>query len=186
MNSYLMDLEDALKCVGVENYYWTTTNKNGNKYIQEAENNFSSEIIGYFRSTMRMPENQNRYQNLKCHFDILKGRHEIIRPDIVLHEDPDNQNQQIFYCEVKIDTYCNLKEDLEKLSLAVSNQLNFHNAVMIVANRTLTSTIDQIKLYMQNELPENLEKIFLFHAKPDNDSIIYNTFNFLRICRNQI
>lgn len=183
MNQYLQDLLYAFRNVNIANYKWNAINKNGVEYLQEAENNFSTEIIGNFRNLMRLPKNNHLYNNLKCHFDVLKARANMIRPDIVLHESPDNRNRQVFYCEVKIDSYCNLKEDLEKLIIAVSEDLVFENAVMIVANRTLQSTKEQIRNYMQNESITNLEKIFLFHAKPENDEIIFTEQNFLAICQ---
>ncbi|MEF9477350.1 hypothetical protein OWR28_06095 [Chryseobacterium sp. 1B4] len=166
MNQYLKELYSAFREVGIENYYWNAISKNGENYIQEAENNFSTEIIGNFRNIMRLPQNQARYNNLKCHFDILKARVNLIRPDIVLHESTDNKNKQIFYCEVKIDSYCNLKEDLEKLIVAVSDDLSFENAIMIVANRTLVSTIKQIRNYMQNESATHLKKFIYFMLNP--------------------
>jgi len=187
MNEYLLNLEESLHSVEPDDYSWTAVNAQDREYVQRAENNFASEIKVHFRSLMRIPENKHRYHNLKFHFDVLKGSR-MIQPDFVLHESPDNQNQQIFYSELKIDPVCSLKDDLEKLIYSVSNDLNFENAIMIVANKTLSSVISQIKKHIRNHDDTTLEKIFLFHAFPDKEKriITYHRINFLNIFRKPI
>ena len=187
MNKYLLNLEESLHSVEPDDYSWTAVNKQDREYVQRAENNFASEIKVHFRSLMRMPENKDQYHNLKFHFDVLKGRR-MIKPDFVLHESPDNQNQQIFYSELKIDPDCSLKDDLEKLIYSVSNDLNFENAVMIVANKTLVSTVNQIKKYVVNQNNDTLKKIYLFHAFPDVEKkiITYHRINFVDIFKERI
>lgn len=187
MNQYLLDLEKSLHAVEPDDYCWTAVNAKDQKYLQSAENNFASEIKVHFRALMRMPENMVRYHNLKFHFDVLKGSR-MIQPDFVLHESPDNQNQQIFYSELKIDPNCSLKDDLEKLVYALSDDLNFENAVMIVANKTLRSAMSQIVKHVGNQDDATLKKIFLFHAFPDKEKriITYHRINFLDIFRETI
>lgn len=131
---------------------------------------------------MRSAEKLEEYRNLKCHFDVLKYR-VIIQPDIVLHESTENQNQQVIYCEVKTNKNANLKDDLEKLKVAISEELNFDNAVMIVINKSLKQTENQIINIMKNESKENLKKMFLFHGIPINNEIIYNIKNFSEIIK---
>lgn len=184
MNQYLLDLEKSFHCVEPDNYSWKAINTKDQEYLQNAENNFASEIIAYFRPLMKLPENKDRYYNLKFHFDVLKGRKQI-KPDFVLHESPFNQNQQIFYSELKTDPICSLKDDLEKLVYSVSDDLNFENAVMVVANKTLRSTINQIRKHVANENSNTLRKIYLFHAFPDYHKriIIYHSISFYNIIK---
>ncbi|MCJ7932504.1 MAG: hypothetical protein MUW56_02420 [Chryseobacterium sp.] len=184
MNQYLIDLEESLHSVEPDNYFWTAINVNDQEYSQRAENNFASEIKFHFRTLMKSAENKTRYHKLKFHFDVLKGRKQI-QPDFVLHESPFNQNQQVFYSELKIDPNCSLKDDLGKLIYSVSYDLNFENAVMIIANKTLASAINQIRKHVVNQNDDTLRKIYLFHALSDeNEKVItYHRISFFDIIK---
>ena len=50
MNKYVIDLASAFMKVDINNYEWQALNNRGNDYTQEAENNFSSEIVRHFRN----------------------------------------------------------------------------------------------------------------------------------------
>lgn len=185
MNSYLKDLELAFRDVNVGDYNCIALKPGGETYNQQPENNFSTKIISNLSEVMKRTENTDRYYNLRLHFDTLKYRINI-SPDIVLHESPENQNRQIFLCEVKIDTNANLDDDLDKLKLAISNELNFENAVMIVANKTLISTQNFIIKKFSDEEDENLEKLYLFHSIPIEGELKYTIKSFKEIINKAI
>ena len=177
MNKYLIDLASAFQKVSVENYCWNALN-NDNGYEQEAENNFSSEIVRHFRNQMEKQENKIYYKGLFCHFDVRKARVHL-QPDIVLHESPENQQRQEFYCEVKVNSGANLENDLRKLSIAISEELKFKFAVMIVANKDLSETQNEINKFVKNQHIENLEKLYLFHGIPkENETICFTIESF--------
>lgn len=165
MNKYLQDLSIALQQVDPQYYTWQALNGTNEEYSQSSENNFTSEIIRHLRNLIINPQNEEFYRGLQLHFDVRKTRTNI-QPDIVLHESPNNQNRQILYCEVKTNRNANLTTDLDKLFLAISNDLNYKNAVIIVINKNLNQTILQIKNYIESRYrsEEDLRKLYLFHA----------------------
>ena len=180
MNIYLKDLELAFRNVHIDEYNCIALKPNGETYNQQPENNFSTKIIANLSEVMKRTENTDRYYNLRLHFDTLKYRINI-SPDIVLHESPENQERQIFLCEVKIDSNANLNEDLNKLKLAISNELNFESAVMIVANKTLISTQTCIIKKFSNDEDENLKKLFLFNSIPIDGELKFTIKSFKEI-----
>jgi hypothetical protein len=186
MNQFLQDLESAFRLVRINFYRWDALRENGPIYEQEAENNFSSEIIRHFRNNMEREENKVLYSGLDCHFDVRKARYHI-HPDIVLHESADNQNRQILYCEVKVKTNANLTDDLRKLQIAISNNLNFNNAVIIVANKALKEVKDEICNFYKGSNSVDLNKLFLFHGILNSDNTIcFTTENFNNIISSQL
>lgn len=178
MNQYLQDLENAFRLVRINYYRWEALRGNGLNYEQEAENNFSSEIIRHFRNNMERDENRALYNGLDCHFDVRKTRMHL-QPDIVLHESPSNRNRQIFYCEVKVKTDADLTDDLRKLKIAISNDLNFSNAVIIVVNKALEVVKEDIINFYNDSNSNDLNKLFLFHGISNlGNSISFTTLNF--------
>lgn len=185
MNKYLLDLAYSFQKVNIDNYQWKALNKNNDYYFQEAENNFSSEIVRHLRNLMDEQSNSPYYREkgLRCHFDVRKERVRIC-PDIVLHESPDNKEQQEFLVEVKITDIALIK-DLKKLKTAISKSLNFKNAVMIVANKPYSKTILEINEFIRSEglSDDKLEKLHLYHAIKNNDgkTLNYSFLNFKNI-----
>jgi hypothetical protein len=167
MNKYLIDLAYAFQKVKTEFYSWTALDGRARNYLQEGENNFSSEITRHFRNQMEKNRNTRYYagRNLMCHFDVRKARVHI-QPDIVLHESPNNTHRQEFLAEVKIDENAALNADLTKLLIAISPVLDFKYAVMIVANKPLTATITEINLFKNNNQVSvgDQKKLYLYHS----------------------
>jgi hypothetical protein len=180
MNKYLIDLALAFQKVKIDFYSFEALNNNGD-YTQEAENNFSSEIIRHFRNLIEEPINQIYYQSLVCHFDVNKQRFRM-KPDIVLHNAPNNQLRQEFFCEVKIDSDAQLKDDLEKLLIAISSNLNFRYGIMLVANKSLENTLVSIRDFKKSEININWEKLYLFHSIPNgNGTLSFSYLSFQNI-----
>lgn len=177
MNKYLIDLAFAFQKVSMDCYKWNALNGNGNEYQQEAENNFTSEIVRHFRNLIDEPSNGPYYKNLKCHFDVRKARVHL-QPDIILHESPNNRKRQELFCEVKIDPNSDLTDDLNKLTTAVldysDDNLNFHFGVYIIANKSLIDVKNDIRSYFEkNRCKKNIDRLYLFHGLPDSNMINY-------------
>lgn len=178
MNQYLQDFENAFRLVGINFYHWEALSDSGPDYEQCAENNFTSEIVRHFRNNMYRAENRALYNGLECHFDVRKSRVHL-QPDIILHESPSNQNRQIFYCEVKTRVDASLIDDLSKLQIAISADLNFNYAVIIVVNKGLELVKNDIFNFYNGSNSADLNKLFLFHGIPNPDSTIsFTTASF--------
>jgi len=180
MDDYLLDLKIALQSVNYRFYNIPAYNRNGNPAVQQPEDNFCSELIRYLRNIKESTERRDSYSELNFDFNILKNRFGI-QPDIVLHSGADNQNRQEIFIEVKTNSNAGFREDLNKLKIAISDELNFNHAVMIVINKNLKSTLRNIREFAQSSQLEDaeLQKIFLFHAKCINaNQIRYSFFSF--------
>jgi hypothetical protein len=176
MNKYLIDLAVALMRVSTDNYHWEALNIHNVEYQQEPENNFSSEICRHFRNLMESPNNAQYYHGLRCHFDVRKARVQL-QPDIVLHHAPNDQHRQEIYAEVKV-TDAALDTDLNRLRRAISDELHFRFAVMIVVNKSIGNTITEIMDFIEeNAIPiEDQVKLFLFHTAINEGNLIPDFF----------
>lgn len=182
MNEYLLDLRNAFESVSRAHYEVVGLNREGNRVLQPAENDFSRVVVTNWEEIARREDRRNCYMDLQFNFDLDKLRVGI-RPDIVLHNAPDNQDRQEICIEVKTSPAVELRRDLEKLIQAISNNLNFNNAIMIVVNKNLKSTLKIIRNFIRfsNLDEESLSKLYLYHGRIDNenqDRIIYNYFSF--------
>lgn len=180
MDEYLLDLKRAFQSVSHRFYNISALDRNGRIMIQQPEDNFCTELIRYLRNIQESDERCSSYSGLNFDFSILKNRFGI-QPDIVLHEGADNQNRQELFIEVKTNADSVFREDLNKLKIAISNELNYNHAVMIVINKNLISTLRNIREFvLSSQLnDEGLRKIFLFHAKSvHGNQIRYSYYSF--------
>lgn len=177
MNEYLIDLKNAFKAVSQTFYNTPAYNRRGGIILQEPEDNFCAEIIHRFNNIKESTERRNSYNGLRIDFNLMKNRFNI-QPDIVLHSGGDNQNRQEIYIEVKTYRYSDLEGDLNKLRIAISTDLNFNRAVMLVINKELHSTITDIEAFIQeSHLREaELQKLFLYHGKCIANNLIQYSF----------
>jgi hypothetical protein len=169
MPSYLGDLEAAFKQIRLEAYVTTGLNKKGKKYLQYPEIDFNSQLKSELEKIRIAPKNEERYRGLTTHQDLLKNRLDPgMKPDLVLHAGPDNQDKQVLYVEIKTNPKSSLKKDLENLDKAVSTLLNFENGILIVANKSLDLTISTITKFI-HESGVDINKLFLFHGTINRD-----------------
>jgi hypothetical protein len=178
MPTFLEDLETAFKNISSEHYQSLGLRPNGESYMQYPETSFNFQLTFNFERLKNNPNNEERYRNLSLTPDRLKfGIDPPLKPDLVLHGGGDNQQKQALYVEVKIDPRADLDKDLRALKRAISDELNFENAILIVANKSLNSTSRVINKFVQNNELE-LSKLHLFHAVIENDRINYLIVSF--------
>ena len=186
LNRYMRGFWNAFQSVDVRYFQLSAIGKNDQTYDQDAENNFTSELTRKFRNLMESPENLFFYNGLVCDMDVLKGRTgDPIRPDLVLHGGQDNQYKQEIFAEVKVNKLVDLTNDFRKLERAISTDLNFNYAVMVVVNKSLQVTEQMILNFIDERFAEvALRKLFLFHAVKNLDNTATHTIkNFLKIRR---
>lgn len=163
MEKIVLDLAYAFTQVNPIYYGNEAINRDGIFYPQETENSFCAELYHQYKLVMESETNRAYYRRLILQFDILKLRMGI-KPDLVLHMGQNNLRDQRLYVEVKTDPNAQLRDDLEKISIAVDSDLGFRNAVIIVVNKGLSNTISQIQQYFLNNPCNNIRKLFLFHS----------------------
>jgi len=163
MSIYLEDLWTVFKRVDTIYFGNLALNLNEEEYSQYPENNFTSEIVRHFRNIMEC--NRCDYRDLIFQMDLRKQRLGLM-PDLVLHRGNNNQDRQHICAEVKISPNATLKYDLGKLKIAISPQLNFDEAVLIVVNKPLRNTLVIIRKFIFDEklTQSDMKKLYLFHA----------------------
>jgi len=178
MNKYLEDLEKAFKNVD-EDYYSSfafdggSFNEEGtledrNEYIQYVERVFAYELYHQFR--IIIDSNLDRYEGLKLNAEITKNGFnetslgkERIFPDLVLHKSQTNNEYeyQKLFIEIKVQPSSDLKEDIHKMIVAVSEKLNFQNAIIICINMGDISIKKKIKNALNEVEQDSIEKLWL-------------------------
>ena len=182
MEKCVIDLFCAVTQINSRYYNTIGVRQNQTNYPQETEQSFSAELFHRFKSIIELPVNSEYYRNLILHFDITKAAVQM-RPDMVLHENQENRNNQKMFIEVKTDSGVDLNVDFNKIKVATEEYLHFQNVVMIIANRSFEDTLEEMIVYF-NELPIiQKDKIYLITAELiDINNIDYNIYSF----RNQI
>jgi hypothetical protein len=178
MSEYLEDLWIAFKWVDTIYFDNLALNHKEEVYSQYPENNFTSEIVRHYRNIMECKSCE--YSDLIFQMDLRKSRQGLM-PDLVLHKGNDNQSKQQICAEVKIFPNAQLKYDLLKLLTAISHQLNFDEAVLIVVNKPLENTLMIVRKFIADEKlsQENMKKLYLFHAiKKSKYNICYTRLVF--------
>ena len=185
MNSYMRDFRDAF--FRVPDRYFLLRGFDADRELrdQEAEDNFTAELRHIFRTLMEHPESRPRYEGLEMDMTPPKNIDgQIIRPDLVLHTEQFNQDRQLIFAEVKVGyDGADFVRDLTKLERAISIELKFRYAVMIVLNARLERTENHIRQFIGERLTlQTLRQLYLFHAiRRENESPIYTIKNFRRI-----
>lgn len=166
MDKFLIDLAAALLNVDTVRFRMQGINRQNRVYEQNAENNFTSYLLAEYRNTMNAQPGY--YGGLTIDFDIMKMRVGF-RPDFVLHESNTSRRKQIFIGEVKTALNANIQGDLGNLLTAITGDLRFKNAVMVVINKSYNSTATQIVSFIENnnllDTPDIANRIWLFHAR---------------------
>jgi len=174
---YLNHLKTAFEQVSYDFYQISGLNQQGQNAIQRPENNFSCELIRRLRNQSESQVNQNYYRGLRFDFDLLKPLRNM-KPDIVLHNNADNQVNQVLYIEVKTNPRSPLADDIRKIKRAITD-LNFSTGIMIVLNKTHNNTINIIRRQINGADWQEfaLEKIKLFHGEIYQGNIIRSYYS---------
>lgn len=177
MDKCVIDLLSAVTQINSRYFGATGTRENGEQYQQVTENTFTTELYHRFKNVIETPVNFEYYDNLILQFDITKlsiG----MRPDLVLHEDQGNRNNQKMFIEVKTDPTVNLTNDFNKLILATDNYLNFQNVVMITVNRKFSDLLDSIRLHHDFfQIGERAKRIYFINIGTSNVSPEYDIYS---------
>ena len=185
MDRYMRDFRDSFMDVRDRFFLLRGFDAERNIRDQEAEDNFTSELRHVFKTRQARPENALFYEGLETDMTPQKNIYGVvIKPDLVLHAEQDNQDRQLIFAEVKVGYDGeDLRGDLRKLERAISTELNFRYAVMIVVNESLSRTERHIREFVGDRFSVNsLRQLYLFHAvRRDNNRPIYNIKNFRRI-----
>jgi hypothetical protein len=180
MEKCLVDLYSAATQISPRYFRAIGTRVDQTQYPQNIEQSFSAELYHRFKSIMEIPSNVEYYDNLILQFDITKLAVNS-RPDLVLHEDQENVNNQKMYIEVKSDPSASLTNDFDKLIMATdTNYLNFENVVLIVVNRPFNSTLQAIYDHANfiNLDQERKRRIFIVNIEEvENQEIEYNLYS---------
>ena len=184
-------ISDLVIAIGnLDQNYLNIVGLNGGseEYIQAAENPFVVELYHQFKSIIEV-DKSNYYNNLQLHFDLVKERFNCKRPDIVLHNAPDNRDDQKLYIEVKTNSTINTSQyysDFDKIVLALStnnngNHLDFKNAVFITVKSDNELVKRTIKRYFKenNIANEILKKAYSLHINSDKSIIIDKFWHIL-------
>lgn len=178
MEKCIADLYSAVTQISVRYFGAVGTREDHTQYNQQTEQSFTAELFHRFKSIMEQPINQEYYDNLFLNFDIGKQAFGI-RPDLVLHNDQGNRDNQKVFIEVKTDPDANLTDDFTKL-IRASTEFGFHNSVLIVVNKTFQETLEAMK----NHYPffaldgRIKKKIFIINVKAvENEEIDYSLYS---------
>ena len=181
MEKCLVDLYSATTQISPGYFRAIGTRNDQTQYPQNIEQSFSAELYHRFKSIIELPVNAIYYQNLILNFDITKAAVDS-RPDLVLHENQANRNNQKMFVEVKTDSEADLSNDFTKLIMATENYLDFKNAVLIVVNRPFNNLLQTIYNYndFYNIPQPRKERIFIisvFQNSEINQEVEYNLYS---------
>jgi hypothetical protein len=181
MEKCVVDLFSATTQIKPDYFRALGTRFDQTQYPQNIEQSFSAELYHRFKLIMDLPVNSSYYNNLMLNFDITKAAVDS-RPDLVLHENQANRNNQKMFVEVKTNPEADLSGDFSKLIMATDNYLSFNNSVLIVVNRPFANLLQTIygynDFYILN--PERKAKIYIisvFHNPETNQEIDYNLYS---------
>lgn len=181
MEKCVIDLLSAVSQIKSDYFSAIGTREDQTQYPQCIEQSFNAELYYRFKAIMEMPVNTGYYQNLILNFDITKAAVES-RPDLVLHENQANRNNQKMFIEVKTDANVDLSNDFNKLIMATDTYLNFKNAVLVVVNREYPNLLEIIRAYdgFYNISVERKKRIYIisvFQNNNDDQEIEYNLYS---------
>lgn len=173
---YLNDLYKAFIKVDIS-YYSSNYLRMGNNVTksakQYAERVFAYELYHQFRCIIEAKHAM--YSNLvlngeipKTGFEETQLQQSRIDPDLVLHKgqnDCSPENQKLFI-EIKTSVNPDLKKDIAKLKVAVSDRLNYQFGIMICINANLDLVKEQVRKYCKRQPNSILDKLYLIH--PDS------------------
>lgn len=128
--------------------------KERKKYVQFIERVFAYELYHQYR--IIIDSNPKAYKDLVLNGEVRKNGFKDsmicknhIYPDLVLHKNQtDNtKDYQKLFIEIKSNSFTSkqLENDLNKLFVAVSDRLNFENAIFVCINQNPTNVLDDLK-----------------------------------------
>ncbi len=183
MNKFLKDLRSAFDKVD-KSYYSSmaftgesenTENEEKKEYTQFVERVFAYELYHQYRLIIKKCDD-NRYteNELKLNAEITKNGFEHTKigkarifPDMVLHKNQTNNdiNNQVLFIEIKVQENCSFDDDIKKMIVALSDRLNYQNAVLISINHN--NAIQKVKEFNRlTKIDANLlQKLWLFTEK---------------------
>ncbi|MFP5470015.1 MAG: hypothetical protein ACLGGV_00310 [Bacteroidia bacterium] len=183
MEKSVLDLAFAFTQVRSVYYQGEAIGYRGGLYNQNTELSFCAELYHQFRLIMSK-DHSAYYRRTILQFDINKQLSDHnIKPDLVLHNGQNNRSNQNLYVEVKTNPESSLNEDLSKIITAVDGDLQFRNAVIIVVNRDLNVTINEIRSYIRLNECRNIKGLFLFHSSLRGRNPSYTISNIENVLR---
>lgn len=183
-NNYLHDFFISLLKVESTYLLWPYGIKK-----QMCERVFAYELYHQWRMTADFYEYDNLLINGEIRKDCSPYRQEnfgIVYPDLILHQEQNNRNQQILACEIKTLSSIsssrgkfNVKKDLKKLGHFI-NHLNYEQCVFIQIKDNEKISENNFA-YLKKKKNEFTNKDRIIYVIKENDYIKFDTLqNILR------